>query len=260
MNPLTVPRSNAREVERVFTLQAPPEAVWRALTDAAELMRWFPPEARVTPGTGGAIWMKWATPGYEAESPIEAWDPGRHLRCTFPLHGPVRLSTDFYLEGNQGKTILRVVTSGFGEGEDWDQWFDGVGSGWDFELRSLKHYLERHRGEDRTTLAVPVAVDPPATRAWDRLAGGTSAWLTFDEPPVEGARYRARTATGELLTGMVEQWHPPRQAVLTVDQFNDALMRIEVERPEGAIIWLAAWNVAEGVLSALETRWRSSVT
>lgn len=33
--------------------------VWRALTEAEELTRWFPLQARVTPGEGGEIWMSW---------------------------------------------------------------------------------------------------------------------------------------------------------------------------------------------------------
>lgn len=36
-------------------IEAPIERVWRALTEAAELERWFPLEARVEPGEGGSI-------------------------------------------------------------------------------------------------------------------------------------------------------------------------------------------------------------
>ncbi|HEX9892964.1 MAG TPA: SRPBCC domain-containing protein, partial [Gemmatimonadales bacterium] len=219
----TATRSASRQVARELTLDVPAEAVWKALTDAAELTRWFPLEARVRPGSGGAIWMKWEGV-YEAESPIEAWEPGRHLRTVFPLHEPVRLSTDYYLESDKGRTVLRVVTSGFGEGTDWDEWFAGVNTGWDFELRSLKHYLERHQGTDRVALSVRASYRSSTADAWNRLAG-IGAWLSFDEVSVAGSRYRARTQTGEELTGMVEQWLPPRQVVLTVDQYNDGIMR-----------------------------------
>ena len=43
----------SRAVEKVIELNAPIEAVWKALTDGQELARWFPLEARVTPGKGG---------------------------------------------------------------------------------------------------------------------------------------------------------------------------------------------------------------
>jgi uncharacterized protein YndB with AHSA1/START domain len=43
-------------------INATPENVWRALTGAGELMRWFPLQARVTPGTGGQTGVRvWLT-------------------------------------------------------------------------------------------------------------------------------------------------------------------------------------------------------
>ena len=40
-------------------LPYPIEAVWAALTDPAELIRWFPLEAEASPGIGGEIVMRW---------------------------------------------------------------------------------------------------------------------------------------------------------------------------------------------------------
>ena len=36
-------------------LDASPDEVWRALTEAEELVRWFPPDARVTPDVGDPV-------------------------------------------------------------------------------------------------------------------------------------------------------------------------------------------------------------
>ncbi len=44
-------RSNETQLE----IAAPVEALWKALADPAELVRWFPLEAQVTPGPGGSI-------------------------------------------------------------------------------------------------------------------------------------------------------------------------------------------------------------
>ncbi len=49
----------ARAVEREIEIDAPVGAVWKALTDAEELTRWFPLNAGVTPGVGGSVWMSW---------------------------------------------------------------------------------------------------------------------------------------------------------------------------------------------------------
>ena len=43
-----------RSFSMSIDIDATPEEVWRALTDAGELMRWFPLQARVTPGKGGS--------------------------------------------------------------------------------------------------------------------------------------------------------------------------------------------------------------
>lgn len=42
-----------RRLEKQIEVAASPAEVWKALTDPAELARWFPLEARVTPGEWG---------------------------------------------------------------------------------------------------------------------------------------------------------------------------------------------------------------
>ena len=46
-----------RSVEQVIEINAPIEAVWKALNDPVELVRWFPLEAGVN--ADGSIWMSW---------------------------------------------------------------------------------------------------------------------------------------------------------------------------------------------------------
>lgn len=133
-----------------------------------------------------------------------------------------------------------MVTSGFGEGTDWDEWYGGVSAGWDFELRSLQHYLERHPGQDRAiaTVRAPLAADRPTS--WARLTG-PGGWL-------------ARTG----LTGRELLRAPPVQLVMTVEQHDDALMRVELEMGNHAIVWLAAWGVAPEAIAGLQAEWRTT--
>jgi uncharacterized protein YndB with AHSA1/START domain len=67
-----------KKIEREILLDAPVEEVWKALTDPKELVRWFPLEARVTPGKDGSIFLSWG-PDCEGEGKIVAWEPGRRL-------------------------------------------------------------------------------------------------------------------------------------------------------------------------------------
>lgn len=248
-----------RSVERVIEIGAPVDAVWRALTDARELTRWFPLEAEVTPGEGGEVRLRWGD-AFDDRCRIDVWRPHVHLRYAFPGFPAARLATDYFLEGKGGRTVLRVVSSGFGTGDDWDEMFDGVSRGWDFELYGLVHYLERHPGEDR---AVAWAMHPyhgEHDAAWRRLTG-PGGWLDSAQLGSlrPGERYAAQTATGEQLSGTLVLWQPPRQAAVRVDQFNDALLRVGLEAGhEGRFdVWLfmSAWGVDPDRVRAIEHGW-----
>ena len=66
------PRTFETEIE----IDAPVESVWKALTEADELTRWFPLEAKVNPGVGGSVEMSWTK--YSVwDSRIEIWEPNR---------------------------------------------------------------------------------------------------------------------------------------------------------------------------------------
>jgi uncharacterized protein YndB with AHSA1/START domain len=248
-----------REIERVIEIDAPAEAVWKALTDARELERWFPLDAEITPGEDGEVRLRWGA-YFDERCRIDAWQPGRHLRYAFPSFGSARLATDYLLEGSGGRTVLRVVSSGFGHGEDWDELFDGVSRGWDFELFGLRHYLEHHRGRDR---AVAWAVHPyrcTHEEAWARLTGA-NGWLPAAPLAAlrPGAAFNARTATGETLSGTLVLWQPPRQLTVTVNEFDNALLRIGLEAGHGGgfDVWLfmSTWGVDPVYVHATARRW-----
>ena len=176
-----------RSVEATIEIEASPEAVWRALSDARELERWFPLEARVEPGEGGSVFMSWKNE-YAGESRITVWEPGRHLQITWGFSDEekeITQLTDFHLEGGKGRTILRVVTSGFPEDPSWDAWYEGTRQGWAYELASLKRYLEKHPGQDREVVYLRRRVKLPAEEAWERLGHERSIfdahWPTWDE-------------------------------------------------------------------------------
>ena len=149
-----------RSHETQIEIDAPLEEVWRAITDAPEIQKWFAPEVTVTPGVGGKFSASWG-PGMEGTQFIEIWEPNRHLRLfeerahTFGCTGdestrtaPVRLVVDYYLNSENGKTLLRLVHSGFGASSDWDGEYDGTRQGWPGFFRVLKYTLERQPGKD----------------------------------------------------------------------------------------------------------------
>lgn len=237
---------DTRSASGEVRIDAPPELVWKALTDAAELERWFPLEARVEPGEGGKIWMSWKNE-YAAESRILEWDPPRHLRTTwgFDGEGPP-LVTDYRLEGDGGATILRVVTSGFSTDPSWDAWVEGTNDGWRFELESLRLYLERHRGEPRRTIYLRRRVRLPREEAWARLVSPDG----MGERPLGGEPFHDR---------------PERQRAAIVPEPGGALLRMSLEPcmtvPDArdVTLWLSAWGGSGAELDRIEGEWAATL-
>jgi len=150
-----------RAHETRVEIDAPIEEVWKALTEANEIARWFGPKMTVEPGAGGSITADWGS-GLEWKNAIEIWEPNRHLRLVETRDHfigesaakesnesmePCRLLQDYYLEGQGGKTVLRMVHSGFGTSANWIQEYEGTRDGWSVCFLRLKHLLERHKND-----------------------------------------------------------------------------------------------------------------
>ncbi len=246
-----------RSVEREIEIAAPAGAVWKALTDARELTRWFPLEARVTPGPGGAIWMRWDA-SETVDDRIEVWSPERHLKSVGQAGSWAGIATDYYLRGKGGGTVLRVVSSGFGA-DATDDVEQGFGYGWDFELRGLRHYLERHRGADRAVAWARARHTPGYEQAWARLTGPGGffgAGLPAAEP---GQRCALATAAGDSLDGVVMLRQPPYQFAAVIEGWNDALLRAHLYGGT-AMVWMSAYGVPEARVKEQERRWQESLS
>lgn len=228
-----------RAFEMTLDLPAAPEDVWRALTSAEELVRWFPVDARVTPGPGGAMVWSWGE-GWDWATRIDAWEPVRRLRLVqedarpYDAEGrPVpegqaasaRIAIEFTLESDRGQTRLRLVHSGFGRGAAWDDEVEGITEGWQAELASLRHYLAHHRGRDRALRIAWLTTPLSRAEAWSRLVGPGG----FQFSPVDvkaGEPYDVLVPGGARLSGTVAL-HLPRQTLAgTVRELSDGWFRI----------------------------------
>ena len=251
-------------------LDASPDEVWRALTEAEELVRWFPTSARVTPGQGGTMVWSWGH-GEDLETRIDAWEPGRLLRLVqeaarpYDAEGkqlppdqvePARIAMEFTLETHQGKTRLRLVHSGFGHGAAWDAEVDGISEGWQAELRSLRHYLHRHRGRDRKAARGLVNTALPRDAAWARLTG-PGGYRVSPASPKEGERYEVVTPEGRRYSGTVELNLPGETIAGTVQELDDGWFRLLTWRDArghtGVWAWLAAYTDDGGAVRAFGT-------
>jgi len=270
--------SQQRIIETEIELAAPVEAVWKALTDAEELTRWFPLKARATPGVGGSLWFSWGPP-WEGESHIEIWEPNRHLRTRDFVgseaslaeesaksgEAPAAVYVDYYLEARGGKTVLRLVHSGFGSGSDWaDELFDATRRGWGYELRSLRHYLRHHQGKPRRVAWPKVKVTLTPEQCWQRMF---SAEGVVAESAVEklrdGDRYCLRAVTGEVFEGVVAVSNYPTDFAGTVENMNQSFLGLRFAEPGGpdsgtgheVSVWLATYGIPQADVEAFGQRW-----
>jgi uncharacterized protein YndB with AHSA1/START domain len=260
-----------RAFRTAIDIDASPEQVWQALTEAEELVRWFSTAARVEPGKGGTMLWSWGY-GEDWQTRIDAWEPGRLLRLVqedarpYDTQGrplapgeaePARIAMEFTLETFQGKTRLRLVHSGFGHGAAWDAEIEGITEGWQVELRSLRHYLQRHHGQDRRAGRALVHTGLSRQEAWTRLVGPGGFTVTPAQP-MEGERYEVITPDGRRYSGTVSLNLPGQTLAGTVAELDDGWFRLLTWRDArgntGVWAWLAAYTDDDTAVRAFKER------
>ncbi len=131
-------------VEKTLELAASPERVWRALTEPAELARWFPDATDLEPRAGSVGWFDWADHGKYAVRIEEIAPPARLVwswsrDADVALEDGPRTRVEWTLEARpDGGTTLRLRESGFTHA----RYRRENDAGWDQELGELAEYLE----------------------------------------------------------------------------------------------------------------------
>jgi uncharacterized protein YndB with AHSA1/START domain len=268
--------TDTRSFEMTIEIAVSADAVWQAITDPAELTRWFASQAEITPRAGGKWMISWDG-NWPWNTEIEIWEPRRHLRLIdrnarpFDARGqsvvtsvaPMPVAIDWYLEGKGGSTTLRLVHSGFGRGGAWDDEYEGVSVGWPLELNGLKHYLEHHRGEARQVAWTRTVVAAPLNTLWTRFVGPEGI---IRNPSVlnlrAGDRYSTQLATGDRIEGTVVATMPGRGFQVTVDGWNNALYRLWIDRAGNEATvnsWLSTYGMPASFAEQFNARMRAEV-
>jgi len=225
-------------MELTFELPASPEQVWEAIATANGISAWFIP-TDMEEREGGAICFHMG----EDDSPgtITDFDAPRRLVYEEPDwaalsgHDPSSVSplvTEFLVEAQSGGTcVLRVVSSAFGTGADWEQeFFDEMEKGWRPFFDNLRLYLTNFPGQQVTSLSVYADVPGAPDSVWAALRQGLGATEV-------GAVVDARG-----LTGSVERIGGP-------PGMNELLLR--VADPVPGYLGFAVMDKGDGVSSAM---------
>jgi uncharacterized protein YndB with AHSA1/START domain len=119
--------SELSRIDRTIDIDAPPDRVWRALTDVAELSSWFQVKIEGTIAQGTEVWMTSVHPEHAGQrfrvSFVELtpprrlvwrWHPGAVDPAVDYSREP-RTTVTFVLEGTGRGTRLTVSETGFDE-------------------------------------------------------------------------------------------------------------------------------------------------
>lgn len=203
---MTDPDSIELEIE----VAGSPEEVWRAIATGPGITSWYVPHT-VEERPGGAAAARFG-PGPEMEVPgrVAAWEPPR--RVVFDGgDGVGGLAFEWLVEARDGGTcIVRLVNSGFGNGDGWDDQYDAMTEGWKMFLSNLQLHLAHFAGQSATT-SMPGATWPePAEAAWDKL--GRILGIPADASI--GDRLDLRQEGGPSVGGTVSDVAPTRLTLL----------------------------------------------
>jgi uncharacterized protein YndB with AHSA1/START domain len=136
-----------RRLEKEVVVNATPDQVWEAISTGPGISAWFVPH-EIDPETGeaGADFGGGNTQGGR----VLAWEPGKRLVFGGPeseSEERADFSLEFLIEGREGgATVLRLVQSGFFEGDDWEAEFENFSTGWDLYFHNLAEYFNHFAG------------------------------------------------------------------------------------------------------------------
>jgi uncharacterized protein YndB with AHSA1/START domain len=136
-----------RTIRDEITIAAPPERVFRALTEADALEHWMASAVESDARTGGrfryAFEFDDTSQNNVQQGEYLAVEDGRRVALPwfFPFSDK-RTTVEYALSPRGDETSVAFSHAGFEEGEPWDGAYERFTGGWQVFLESLKRYVE----------------------------------------------------------------------------------------------------------------------
>jgi uncharacterized protein YndB with AHSA1/START domain len=257
-------KHHGRCIRAQVKIAAPADDVYRAWADPEHIAQWFVDRAEGT-CTPGEV-MTWIFDAFRMRLPIPILEaePGKRIvtGSEAGVAGPLPVLMEVDIETVDGGTMLRLVSSGFSEDPDKSGDGDGVQSGWEMALATLKYWLEHGRPTGRLHhLGVrPTSASWPTLCALYAGADGLARWLDDVRAPTTlaaGDRISA-TLAGAPLTGAVLA-HTGREVLVEWTELGGVIgLKAFAMGPARAVaLDLRAWGttspaIASTIESAME--------
>ena len=252
-----------RVIRDEITTSASPQAAFEAWADPAKISQWFVDRAEGKAETGANI--KWFFDKFHMELNYKVLEavPGERFAILWPGPMPPSGILEVIIERAGGETHIRMVNSGFREGAEFDEEYEGVASGWRMALALLREYLEKYFGQPRTNILVmqPAQFDYATVARYFREPELRARWLTTAGAiGDEGEACRLVLRGGETLEGRVisraphevaVSW-PAERAVVELKSFSMGPQRMLAIRASG-------WNMDAGRAKEVEQQFTEAL-
>ncbi len=240
-----------------------PQQAWEAWADPAKISQWFVDRAEGKAEAGADI--AWFFDNFHLELHYKVLEavPGERYSILWPGPMPPSGILEVIIERDAGQTLIRLVQSGFREGAEFDEEYEGVASGWHTSLALLREYLENYFGQPRTSVLVmqPAQFEYARVARYFREPELLAKWLTKSGAiGEEGDACKLILRDGEAVTGGVLartqhevtlSW-PAERAALELKSFSMGPQRILAIRISG-------WNMDAKRAPELETQMTEAV-
>jgi len=160
-------------VETEVTIQASPEAIWKAIATGPGIKAWFMGmESEFDERVGGDVRTKMGDQFVEMAK-LTAWDPPNHFATegkeAFGPGSPT-IGYEWTVESKGGgKCVLRQVQTLFTTDDSWDTQVGDTSAGWPAFFHVLRNYVERHADEPSGVVQAMGPVPGSKDEAFERL-------------------------------------------------------------------------------------------
>lgn len=123
-------------------VNAPPEQVFYACTNASALREWLCDASQAVPRPGGRLYLWWNS-GYYVAGEFTAVEPDQKVAFTWQGRGePGRTGVEITLQAQSAGTLVKLEHRGLDTGSEWDQARREIQQGWESGLENLASVLE----------------------------------------------------------------------------------------------------------------------
>jgi uncharacterized protein YndB with AHSA1/START domain len=170
-----------RIIRAEIRTKATPQQAYDAWADPEKIAHWFVDRAEGKAELGATITWIFEKFNYRIPYEVLIAQPAEKFAIRWnPPPGMNAGVLEVTISKEGGDTVIRLVNSGFREGAEWNEEFEGTDSGWRMALALLKHYLENYFGSSRRSFLTmrPAEFSFDEVVPLQRTAAGLKKWLT----------------------------------------------------------------------------------